>query len=454
MANKRNSIEDIERLPPQNLEAERSVLGAMLLEKETIPKVLQIITDPDNFYSQIHSLIHEGIVSLFNENKPVDIVTLREKFRKGSKLKEIGGAGYLADLVNSVPTTANVDYYAQIVREKYILRKLLNTAASITSLSYDSSQDLDTILDKAQSLIFDITRKKIKTPFVHIKEVLTDTFEHIEALYEKKEHITGISTGFRGLDRLTAGFQPSDLIVIAGRPSMGKTSFVLNIAQHVGVETRIPLIIFSLESAKEQIVEHMLCSRARVNSQKLRTGFLSEDDWSALTDAASALAESSIYIDDTPNLGVLELRAKARQLKAEHDIKMAVVDYLQLMPGDRRIENRQQQIAEISRSLKGLAKELNVAVVAISQLSRAVEKRGEEDKRPRLSDLRESGAIEQDADLVLSLYREFYYSRKPEDEGAAELIINKQRRGPIGKIDLVFLSEYASFEPREFREAE
>ncbi len=446
-----DSNEKLEKLPPQNLEAERSVLGAMLLEERTIPKVLQALPDSDSFYSETHRLIYKEVIGLLNKNKPVDIVTLKEEFRKKNKLKDIGGAVYLADLVNSVPTTANVDYYAQIVREKYILRDLLRAVAAITSLSYDSSQDLDGILDKAQSFIFDITRKRIKTPVVHIKEVLTDTFEHIEALYEKKEHITGIPTGFDQFDRLTSGFQSSDLIIIAGRPSMGKTSLALNIARYASVEARIPLVIFSMESAKEQLVEHLLCSEARVNGQELRVGRLSEEDWTKLTDAAGILADAPIYIDDTPNMGVLELRAKARQLKAEHDIQVAIVDYLQLMAGDRRSENRQQEISEISRSLKALAKELGIAVVAISQLSRAVEKRGEEDKRPRLSDLRESGAIEQDADLVVSLYREYYYSRKPEDEGVTELIINKQRRGPVGKIDLTFLSEYACFESRSFR---
>ncbi len=447
-----DSNEKLEKLPPQNLEAERSVLGAMLLEERTIPKVLQLLPDSDSFYSETHRLIYKEIIGLLNKNKPVDIVALKEEFRKKNKLKDIGGAVYLADLVNSVPTTANVDYYAQIVREKYILRDLLRVVASITSLSYDSSQDLDDILDKAQSFIFDITRKRIKTPVVHIKEVLTDTFEHIEALYEKKEHITGVPTGFDQFDRLTSGFQSSDLIIIAGRPSMGKTSLALNIARYASVEARIPLVIFSMESAKEQLVEHLLCSEARVNGQELRVGRLSEKDWTKLTDAAGILADAPIYIDDTPGMGVLELRAKARQLKAEHDIQVAIVDYLQLMAGDRRSENRQQEISEISRSLKALAKELGIAVVAISQLSRAVEKRGEEDKRPRLSDLRESGAIEQDADLVVSLYREHYYSRKPEDEGVTELIINKQRRGPVGKIDLTFLSEYACFESRSFRE--
>ena len=440
----------LEKVPPQNLEAERAVLGAMLLEKETIPKVLQIITDSKSFYSEVHALIYEGIASLFNENKPIDILALKEDFHKKGKLKEVGGASYLADLVNSVPTTVNVAYYARIVKEKHILRGLLKTADFIRFLSYDDSQDLDIILDKAQGSIFDITQQRVQTPYRHIKDVLTETFEHIEALYERKEHITGIPTGFVQLDRLTSGFQPSDLVVIAGRPSIGKTSFALNIAEYAGIEAKIPLVIFSLESAKEQLVERLLCSEARVDSHKLRTGFLSEDDWSRLTDAAGTLAEAPIYIDDSANISVLEIRAKARQLKAEHDIQMAIIDYLQLMEGDRRAESRQQQISEISRSLKALAKELNITVVAISQLSRAVEQR--EDKRPRLSDLRESGAIEQDADLVLFLYREYYYSRSSDDEGKAEVIISKQRRGPTDKLDLIFISEYTRFENPELGE--
>jgi replicative DNA helicase len=440
----------LEKVPPQSLEAERAVLGAMLLEKETIPRVLQIITNSKSFYSEAHALIYAGIVSLFSENKPVDILALKEDFRKKGKLKEVGGASYLADLVNSVPTTVNVPYYAQIVKEKHILRDLLKTADFIRSLSYDDSQELDIVLDRAQSSIFDITQQRVQTPYRHIKDVLTETFEHIEALYERKEHITGIPTGFVQLDRLTSGFQPSDLVVIAGRPSIGKTSFALNIAEYAGIEAKIPLAIFSLESAKEQLVERLLCSEARVDSHKLCTGFLSEDDWSRLTDAAGVLAEAPIYIDDSANINVLELRAKARQLKAEYDIKMAIIDYLQLMEGDRRADNRQQQISEISRSLKALAKELNIAVVAISQLSRAVEQR--EDKRPRLSDLRESGAIEQDADLVLSLYREYYYSRSSDDEGKAEIIINKQRRGPTDKLALIFISEYTRFENPELGE--
>jgi len=450
MRNIKNPLNDIEKVPPQNLEAERAVLGAMLLEKEAISKVMQIISDSSNFYSEIHRIIYEGIVNLFNQNKPVDVVALREEFKKRGKLKDIGGAAYLVELVNFVPTTSNVSYYAQIVREKKILRDLLKASASISSLSYGDSLDLDVILDKSQSLIFNVTQQRIKSPFIHIKDILKDTFEHIELLYEKKEHITGIPTGFTQLDKLTSGFQPADLVVIAGRPSMGKTSFALNIARYAAIEARIPLAIFSLESAKEQLAERMLCSEARVDSQKLCTGFLSDDDWSRLTEAAAVLSESSIYIDDTPNISVLELNAKARQLKVENNIKMIIIDYLQLMEGNRRAENRQQQISEISRSLKALAKELSIPLVAISQLSRAVEQR--EDKRPRLSDLRESGAIEQDADLVLSLYREYYYTKTPEDEGIAELVINKQRRGPTGQIPLVFISEYTRFENPEFGE--
>ncbi len=323
--------ENLEKIPPQNLEAERSVLGAMLLEKETIPRVVQIISDSNYFYLSTHKLIYEAILSLFESNKPVDLITLREKFHKQGKLDKIGGSSYIADLVNCVITTANVDYYAQIVKEKYILRNLLKVANEISYLSYNDSFDLDVILDKSQSLIFNVIQQTSQTSYVHIKEILAKTFEHIEALYEKKEQITGIPTGFDELNRLTSGFQPSDLIVIAGRPAMGKTAFALNIAQHAAAQARVSLLIFSLESAKEQLVERMLCSEAKVDSQKLRTGYLSEDDWNRLMEAAGTLAEVSLYIDDTPNISIQELRAKARQLKTEQDIKMIIVDYLQLM---------------------------------------------------------------------------------------------------------------------------
>jgi len=446
-----NKTDTIEKVPPHSLEAERCVLGAVLLEKEAVAKVIQIIDNPEFFYSDIHKIIYEGILKLFDSNKPVDLITLREEFRRQGKLEKIGGSSYLVDLINSVITTANVEYYANIIKEKYILRQLLRASYEISRLAYEDSLDLENILDKAQSLIFTAAQGTTRGSFSHIKDVLTSTFEHIEALYQRKEQITGIPTGFIELDRLTSGLQNSDLIIIAGRPSMGKTSFALNIAQSAAIHHGVSCLIFSLESAKEQLVERMLCAEARVNSQKLRTGFLSEEDWSRLTDAAGVLAEAPIYIDDTPHISVMELRAKARRLKAEQDIKLVIVDYLQLMAGDRRVENRQQQISEISRSLKALARELSVPVIAISQLSRAVEQR--EDKRPRLSDLRESGAIEQDADLVLSLYREHYYSHRPEDEGIAEVIINKQRRGPVDKIKLTFISEYTRFENLELQRA-
>lgn len=444
-----NKSDAIEKVPPHSLEAERCVLGAILLEKDVIPKVIEIIDNPEVFYSDIHKIIYEGILKLFDSNKPVDLVTLREEFSKQGKLEKIGGSSYLVDLINSVITTANVGYYANIIKEKYILRDLLRASYEIARLSYEGSLDLETILDRAQGLIFSAAQGTNRSSFSHIKDVLTNTFEHIEALYQRKEQVTGIPTGFIDLDRLTSGLQNSDLIIISGRPSMGKTALALNIVQSAAIHSGVSCLIFSLESAKEQLVERMLCAEARVNSQKLRTGFLSEDDWSRLTDAAGVLAEIPIYIDDTPHISVMELRAKARRLKAEQDIKLVVVDYLQLMAGDYRMENRQQQISQISRSLKALARELSVPVVAISQLSRAVEQR--EDKRPRLSDLRESGAIEQDADLVISLYREHYYSHRAEDEGIAEVIVNKQRRGPVDKIKLTFVSEYTRFENLEFK---
>ena len=434
----------VEKVPPNSLEAERCVLGVMLLEKEAIPKVIQVLDRSEVFYSDIHRIIYEGILKLFDSSKPVDLITLREEFRKQGKLEKIGGSSYLVDLINSVITTANVEYYANVIKEKYILRELLKASYEISNLSYEDSLDLEVILDKAQSLIFNVAQHITRSSFSHIKEVLTKTFEHIEAVYQRKEQVTGIPTGFIDLDRLTSGLQNSDLVVVAGRPSMGKTAFALNIVQYAAIQVGVPCLIFSLESAKEQLVERMLCSEAKVNSQKLRTGFLSEEDWSRLTDAAALLAEAPIYIDDTPNISVMEVRAKARRLKAEKDLKLVVVDYLQLMAGDRRAENRQQQISEISRSLKALAKELNVPVIAISQLSRAVEQR--EDKRPRLSDLRESGAIEQDADVVMSLYRDYYYSHQQEDEKKAEVIINKQRRGPVDTVRLTFFSEYTRFE--------
>ncbi len=377
-------------------------------------------------------------------------MTRPEQLKKAGSLEEIGGATYLTTLTSFVPTAANVDYYARIVKEKAILRSLIGASTQIITEGYDPTKDVDALLDKAETLIFDITQRKFEGGFTLFKDVIKGTIETIDQLYQKKEYVTGIATGFREFDIKTAGLQPSDFIVVAGRPSMGKSSFVSCIAERAGVVEKHPVAIFSLEMSKEQLVQRMLCSHARVDAHKVRTGFLTHSDWPKLTNAAGQLSEAPIFVDDTPGISVLELRAKARRLKSRHDIKLVIVDYLQLMQGPRAAENRQQQISEISRSLKALARELNVPLIAVSQLSRAVEARA--DHRPQLSDLRESGAIEQDADLVALLLREEYYMPTEENKGIAEVIIGKQRNGPVGSLKLAFIKEYTRFENLSLRE--
>jgi replicative DNA helicase len=431
-----------EKLPPQSLEAEMAVLGAMLMEKEAIYKAVEMVSE-ETFYKDAHRKIFRAILSLFDKNEPVDLVTLTEKLKETGNLDEVGGPGYLATILNSVPTAANIDYYLKIIQDKALLRALLTAATNIVEMSYQQEGEAFEILDKAEQMIFNLVQRKTTKSFVPLKELLHDSFEVIEALYAKKRIVTGVPSGFKEFDVLTSGFQPSDLIIIAGRPSMGKTSFALNIAQNVGVRERLPVAIFSLEMSKEQLVQRMLCAEARVDAIKLRTGYLSESDWPRLTTAAGVLNEAEIFIDDTPAISDLELRAKARRLKASHDIKLIIVDYLQLMKTKRKTENRQQEIAEISRSLKSLARELNVPLIALSQLSRAVEARQE--RRPQLSDLRESGALEQDADLVAFVYRRERYHPE-EDKGIAEIIVGKQRNGPTGVVKLAFIKEYARFE--------
>jgi len=432
-----------EKIPPQDLEAEMSVLGSMLLEDEAIGRAVEILS-PQSFYKEVHQKIFEAIVDLYERREAVDVITLTAKLKKIGQLDEIGGAGYLASLINSVPTSAHLEYYAKIVKEKALLRHLINTATQIITASYESGEDSDILLDRAEQMIFDIAQKRVEQTFIPIKEVLKDSFEVIEELYNRKEHVTGMPSGFRDLDLLTAGFQLGDLVVFASRPAMGKTSLCLNIVQHVALERKMPVAFFSLEMSKEQLVQRMLWAEARINGRKLLSGFLGESAWPKLTIAAGKLSEAPIFIDDTPAISVLELRAKARRLKAHHDVKLVVVDYLQLMQGRAKSENRQQEISEISRSLKSMAKELHVPVIAISQLSRAVENR--ERKRPQLSDLRESGAIEQDADVVAFIYREEYYNPTEENRGVAEIIIGKQRNGPTGKVNLHFSEEFARFE--------
>ncbi len=433
----------LEKMPPQNLEAEMSVLGSMLIEEHAIADAIEILDGPC-FYNEKNRRIFECILKLYSENKAVDIVTLIEELKKTEDFEKIGGVTYVTNLATQVPTAANVKHYARIVKEKGILRNLIYTATNIITESYDSHGEVNRILDRAERMIFEISSKKVDSNFAPIKEVIKDSIETIDTLYQKKAHVTGIPTGFADFDSLTAGLHPSDLIVFAGRPSMGKSALMTSIAEHVGVAEKIPLVIFSLEMSKEQLVQRMLCSHARVNAHNVRTGFLSQSDWPRLTNAAGKLSDAPIFIDDTAGLSVLELRAKSRRLKSQHNIQLIIVDYLQLMQGLPGAENRQQEISEISRSLKALARELNVPLIAVSQLSRAVESR--QDRRPQLSDLRESGAIEQDADLVGLILREEYYNPTEENRGIAEVIIAKQRNGPVGSLRLTFIKEYARFE--------
>jgi replicative DNA helicase len=434
----------MDRLPPQNLEAEQSVLGAVLLENSALMKALEHIT-PDDFYRESHRKIFSSMLDLFDRDEAIDLVTLTENLTKKAELDAVGGQSYLAELASLVPTAANVRYHAKIVSEKALLRFLLRSSTEIAGKVYEDSSEAEDLLDFAESSIFKISDRRIKGTFANLKDVIKDSFKMIEDLYDKKEAITGVPSGFKDLDELTTGFQKGDLIVVGGRPSMGKTAFALNIAQHVGLELKEPIAIFSLEMSKRQLAMRMLCSEAMVDSNSVRKGFIGKQDWHKLTSAAGRLAEAPIYIDDSSNINVLEMRAKARRLKMEHGgISLVVVDYMQLMQGRGSFERREQEISEISRSLKGLAKELDVPVVALSQLNRGVEMRT--DKRPSLADLRESGAIEQDADVIIFLYRDEVYNRHDESSrGRAEAIISKQRNGPTGTVKLSFLNHCTRF---------
>lgn len=415
----------------------------MLLDKEALLRVLDIL-QPEDFYRDNHRIIFESIAELFEEDQACDIVTLVAKLRQKNQLEAVGGIDYLTQLVNIVPTAANAEYYAHIVEEKSIFRSVINLCTRIIRESYDADLDAKELLDRAQNWILQLSQKKIRYDFVPLKVIINEAFDRIEELYHRDEHVTGVPSGFVDLDLITAGFQPSDFVVVAARPGMGKTSLCLNIAQYVGTKKDISVAIFSLEMSKDQVAQRMLCSEARIDAAKVRKGFIAEREWPELARAAGRLAEANIFVDDTPSISVLELRAKARRLKAEKGLGLVIVDYLQLMRGYGRPENRQQEISEISRSLKAMARELNVPVIAVSQLSRAVEQRTP--KRPQLSDLRESGAIEQDADLVLFIYREDYYNPNTPKKGIAEVIVAKQRNGPIGTIELMFQKDYARFE--------
>jgi replicative DNA helicase len=434
----------IDKLPPQNIEAEQSVLGAIIFDNEALPKALEILSS-DDFYKETHRRLYNAMIGLFEKNEPIDIVTLTDYLRRTDELEAVGGISYLSHLANSIPTSANIRYHAKIVREKALLRSLIQAATHITSRVYEDSLDADEMVDYAERMIFDIADKRTKTSFASLKDVIKDTFKMIEHLYDKKEAITGVPSGFKDIDELTSGFQPGDLIIIGGRPGMGKTAFALNIAQHVAIDLKEPVAVFSLEMSKEQLAMRMLCAESMVNASSVRKGFISRQDWPKLTNAAGRLADAPIFIDDSSAITVLEVRAKARRLKMEHGgLSLVVVDYLQLMRSRGNFERREQEISEISRSLKALAKELKVPVIALSQLNRAVEQRGE--KKPTLADLRESGAIEQDADVIIFLYRdEIYNKNNPSNKGKAEIIIAKQRNGPTGTVNLTYLADSTRF---------
>lgn len=433
------------KVPPQNLEAEQSLLGGILLENNAINTVLEYVVG-DDFYTEAHRKLFAAMLELNGRNEPCDLITLSECLRARNHLDLVGGAAYIASLVDNVPSAANIAYYARIVKQKAILRKLIGTATQILTKSYGHASDIDTLLDEAEHSIFEISQNKIRPSFYPLKELVKDSFHTIEKLFERKDLITGVPTGFEKIDELTSGFQNSDLIIVAGRPSMGKTAFALNIAQHAAIEADMAVAIFSLEMSKEQIAMRMLTAEARVNSQRVRKGFLYEGDWPKLTSAAGRLADARIFIDDTPAITVLEMKAKARRLKAESNLGLVVLDYLQLMKGSSYTDSREQEISEISRSLKALAKELNIPVVALSQLNRRVEDRPH--KRPQMSDLRESGAIEQDADVIMFIYRDEVYNRSEDnpEKGLAEVIIGKQRNGPTGTVKLKFQEDYTRFE--------
>jgi len=436
---------ELEKIPPQNIEAEKALLGCMLIDENARIKAFETVKK-DFFYAPAHQQIFSSMVKLFERNERCDLITLTNQLKLDGKLEEIGGIEYLTEIAEFVPTAAHIDEYIKIVKDKYILRSLISNATQIISEASSEPDDVEELLDKAESLIFEISQHKIEKEAYLLKELIKENLEVIEDIQNRKGLITGLPTGYVDLDRYIGGLHPSEFIIIASRPGMGKTALATNIALNLAAGgEQIPILFFSLEMSKEQLVQRILCCEAKINSKKLREGILSDKEIAKLLLAAGQLEKAPIFIDDTPSLTVFELRARARRLKAKEDIKLIIIDYLQLMKGTRRTENRQQEITEISASLKSLARELNVPVIAISQLSRATEQR--ENKKPHLSDLRESGSIEQDADLVLFLYREDYYNKDdPDIQGISEIIIAKQRNGPTGSVNLTFIKEFTRFE--------
>ena len=434
---------ELGKVPPHDIEAEQAVLGSMLTDKDAVISAIEVLKE-DDFYRTDNKSIYEAIINLYNRAEPIDIITVKAELESLGKFEQVGGLEYLASLPDKVPTTANAMKYIKIVEEKSTLRNLIKTANEIIELGYDPTEDVSDIMEGAEKKIFNIMQNNDKKSYSPIKDILVDSFTQLEELYNRKQHITGVPSGFTELDYKTAGFHGSDLVLIAARPAMGKSAFALNIVTNAAVRANVPVVIFSLEMSKEQMVNRILCSEAMVDSNKVRTGKLEEDDWTKLAGSIGPLSDAEIYIDDTPGISVMEIRAKCRKLKLEKNIGMVVIDYLQLVQGsNRRNGSREQEISEISRSLKILAKELNVPVIALSQLSRAVEQRP--DHRPMLSDLRESGAIEQDADIVMFLYRDDYYNKDSEKKDIAEVIIAKHRGGSLGTIELLWLGNYTKF---------
>jgi len=431
------------KIPPHDIEAEQAVLGSMLVDKDAVISSIEILKEED-FYRDDNKYIYRSMLYLYDKGLPIDIITVKNDLLSKGILDQVGGLEYISSLTEQVPTTANVEQYIQIVEEKSILRNLIKVANEIIDLGYKSSDSVIDIMDDAERKIFDISQKKNQKGYTSIKDILVDTFSELEELYNNKTSVTGVPTGFTDLDYKTSGLHNSDLILVAARPAMGKSAFVLNIASHAALSAKVPVAIFSLEMSKEQMVNRILCSEALVESSKIRTGKIEDEDWVKLARALAPLSEAPIYIDDTPGISAMEIRAKCRKLKLEKNIGLVIIDYLQLMQGNgKRNASREQEISEISRSLKILAKEINIPVIALSQLSRGPESR--QDHRPMLSDLRESGAIEQDADIVMFIYRDDYYNPETEKKNIAEIIIAKHRGGSTGTTELLWLGEYTKF---------
>ena len=434
---------ELGKVPPHDLEAEQAIIGSMLTDRDAVISAIEILKEED-FYREDNKAIYTAILNLYNRAEPIDIITVKSELESMGKFEQVGGLEYLAELPEKVPTTANAMKYIKIVEEKSTLRRLIKTANEIIELGYSPTEDVEDIMEGAEKKIFNIMQEKNQKGYAPIKDVLVESFTKLEELYNRKQHITGVPSGFTELDYRTAGFHGSELILIAARPAMGKTAFALNIATNAAVKANVPVAVFSLEMSKEQLVNRILCSESMVDSNKVRTGKLDEEDWTKLAEAIGPLSEAGVYIDDTPGISVMEIRTKCRKLKMEKNIGLVVIDYLQLISGsNKRNGSREQEISEISRSLKVLAKELNVPVIALSQLSRAVEQR--DDHRPMLSDLRESGAIEQDADIVMFLYRDDYYNKESAEKDIAEVIIAKQRGGSTGTVKLYWMGNYTKF---------